>query len=106
MKRDFSAAHKLYNYEGNCANLHGHTWNVEVIFQVPSDVDMVYDFRDLKDAVDDVLPDHKYLNECYDFNPTAENIVKEIFYCLKRDKELPVLNVTIWESKDAGASYP
>jgi 6-pyruvoyltetrahydropterin/6-carboxytetrahydropterin synthase len=69
-------------------------------------MDMAYDFRDLKDAVDDVLPDHKYLNEYYDFNPTAENLVKEIYHRLKFEKELPVINVTLWESKDAGASYP
>ena len=105
MKREFSAAHKLLNYEGNCANLHGHTWGIEVMLEVPSDVDMTIDFRDIKEIIDSVLPDHQYLNEVYDFNPTAENLAKHLYIALKRTA-LPVVEVTLWESKDAGAVYP
>ncbi|MEQ8237024.1 MAG: 6-carboxytetrahydropterin synthase, partial [Syntrophomonadaceae bacterium] len=28
--QDFAAAHRLYGYQGQCANLHGHTWKVQV----------------------------------------------------------------------------
>ena len=32
IKSKFSAAHKLPNYNGDCANLHGHTW--KVVFEI------------------------------------------------------------------------
>ena len=53
----FDSAHFLRGYNGKCANLHGHTWRVEVT--VGSDTltasgeqrGMVIDFADLKKAV-------------------------------------------------------
>ena len=30
IKTHFAAAHRLVNYQGDCENLHGHNWNVEV----------------------------------------------------------------------------
>lgn len=104
MKRDFSAAHKLIDYEGNCANLHGHTWGVEVLLEVPDDVDMAIDFREAKQAIENMLPDHTYLNDYYAFNPTAENIAKQLYHDL--EVKLPIVQITLWESKDAGAVYP
>jgi 6-pyruvoyltetrahydropterin/6-carboxytetrahydropterin synthase len=34
IKDKFDAAHYLKDYEGDCANLHGHTWRVEVYIDV------------------------------------------------------------------------
>ena len=67
---------------------------------------MTIDFRDAKRHIDLVLPDHKYLNDVYDFNPTAENIAKHLYNELKYGEGFPVVEVTLWESKDAGARYP
>lgn len=79
LKRKFSAAHKLPDYEGECSNLHGHTWVVE--FLIEGEVKqsgMVEDFKVLKQLLDGVLPDHKYLNDFLP-NPTAENMTAYIF---------------------------
>lgn len=104
VKREFSAAHKIVGYQGNCANIHGHTWLLEVILKVDDNVDMEFDFRDIKRTIEENLPDHTYLNEVYDFNPTAENLAKHLYYTLK--EMIPILTITIWESKDTGAIFP
>ena len=92
IKADFDAAHYLQNYKGECANIHGHTWIVEAIFKVNPDNDyldnITIDFKELKNTLNQILPDHKYLNELYDFNPTAENLSKYIFdELVKRGKK-------------------
>ena len=75
----FDAAHRLPNYEGQCANLHGHRWvlEVEVKGKVDSGTGFVLDFSVLRTIVEkEVLQelDHRYLNDtCY--NPTCENIL-------------------------------
>jgi len=105
IKDKFSAAHFLPNYAGDCAKMHGHTWEVEVKLRYSELIDgMAIDFRDAKNMLHDILPDHMNLNEFYDFNPTAENIAKEIY-----DRVLSysdrVHSVTIWESDTAGVTY-
>jgi 6-pyruvoyl tetrahydropterin synthase/QueD family protein len=50
IKAHFDAAHALRGYPGECKNLHGHTWDVEVTV-LGSDLDdigIVYDFKRLK----------------------------------------------------------
>jgi 6-pyruvoyltetrahydropterin/6-carboxytetrahydropterin synthase len=75
---EFDAAHKLPEYEGKCANLHGHHWKVEI--ELTGDIDnktgMVLDFNDLKTIINPMIDklDHHYLNDMIP-NPTAENIV-------------------------------
>ncbi len=106
LRRKFSAAHKLPEYEGDCAQLHGHTWKVSFEIEGPvQDNGMVCDFKVLKKLLDEALPDHKYLND-YVPNPTAENICKYLF-----DKTTPVLDarnlklraLEVWENEDASA---
>lgn len=101
VKRDFDAAHYLEDYVGKCSCIHGHRWEVEVYINVPEDKDLTIDFGDAKKIIDKHLPDHKYLNEIYDFNPTAENIAKH----LKKEllKELPISKIIVWESPSSGA---
>ena len=82
-KFSFSAAHNLLNYDGDCKNLHGHTWKFKVYITgyVNPETDMVLDFKTIKSTIDDIVEeklDHKYLNESIGDgikNPTAENIV-------------------------------
>ena len=73
---EISAAHKLnLDYESKCENLHGHNWNIK-IFLKSEELDqngMVMDFTIIKKRITEKM-DHKYLNEIFDFNLTAENI--------------------------------
>jgi len=101
---EFEAAHALYNYDGLCRNVHGHSYklSVTVIGDISTDdqsakVGMVIDFGNLKQIVKpniiDIF-DHSILlnnkeetayfeNEkklfkrihIVDFQPTAENMV-------------------------------
>ncbi len=68
----FAAAHNLREYQGECENLHGHNWRVEVVVGA-GELDrlgMVMDFRDLKGALGGVLRqlDHKYINDVPPFD--------------------------------------
>jgi 6-pyruvoyltetrahydropterin/6-carboxytetrahydropterin synthase len=88
VKTHFSAAHRVLEHSGKCANLHGHNWNVEVTVQAQdlNRIGLAVDFSDLKAVVKDVLGplDHVYLNELPQFstvekNPTAENVARHVF---------------------------
>ncbi|MBR5913951.1 MAG: 6-carboxytetrahydropterin synthase QueD [Selenomonadaceae bacterium] len=86
VKSEFEAAHRIENYPGKCARLHGHNWIVEAIVQgdTLNELGILIDFKTLKDELNKVLDefDHQYLNELEIFakkNPTAELIAKEIF---------------------------
>lgn len=105
VKETFQAAHYLKGYKGKCENVHGHSFCVEVHIIV-SELDSIgigYDFKDIKKKLKDILPDHSLLNDIYPFNPTAENLSKYFFQELK--KHYPIKAVTVWESKDASATY-
>lgn len=101
----FSAAHFLREYQGKCEKLHGHTFQVEVEIKV-NELDRAgigIDFTEIKKKLAAILPDHTLLNEVYAFNPSAENLAREIY---QRMKEFyPVYRVTVWESEDAAATY-
>ena len=110
----FAAAHRLREYHGDCENLHGHNWKLEVVLSARKldKLGMVCDFRVVKQhlaAVTDRL-DHKYLNELTEFakrNPTTENVAA--FVSRELAKLLPrgvrVAMVTAWESDGCGATY-
>jgi len=71
----FDASHRLEDYDGKCANLHGHRWRVVVWAEGEIlEGDMLVDFSLIKDMVEDF--DHTTLNEVADFNPTAENLAE------------------------------
>jgi|OpeIllAssembly_1097287.scaffolds.fasta_scaffold1441106_2 6-pyruvoyltetrahydropterin/6-carboxytetrahydropterin synthase len=77
----FHSAHKLPNYKGDCANLHGHSYKGEVTVSAPSLKDgMVLDFNILDAKIEGVMKkyDHRYLNDIIS-NPTAEIIAMELF---------------------------
>lgn len=102
----FEMAHALWNYDGLCKNIHGHSYimQVTVIGEPNSDINstkygMVIDFGDLKKIVNDAIVnkmDHSLviskksnydpllkLNQMFDrhhitdYQPTCENMVVE-----------------------------
>ena len=75
----FDAAHKLPDYNGKCANLHGHSWKLQVAIEgeVNLNTGMIIDFKELKEKVNEKVVkklDHSYLNNFIE-NPTCENIL-------------------------------
>ena len=104
IRRKFSAAHKLPEYDGDCHNLHGHTW--QVVFEIEGPVQengRIYDFKLLKPMLDSVLPDHKFLND-YIANPTAENLSQYIFDKAEKvlqEKHLTLKTLELWENEDS-----
>ena len=113
----FDAAHQLRNYDGNCAHLHGHHWEVNVCIEGSTldEVGLLLDFREVKAAIGETIGhyDHNFLNEIPPFNeinPSAELIARTIYLAL-RDKiaalarDAHVAYVQVWESPTAWAKY-
>jgi len=103
---EFDAAHRLPNYDGKCARVHGHTYEVEVVLEGPVDEEsgFLMDFYDLKVVMNSVLSelDHRDLNEILD-NPTAERIAEHIKTGLERrllETPASLVSVKLWEGKN------
>ena len=111
-KVEIDSSHYLRNYDGKCADLHGHRWVVEVTVESVTEdaVDsldntgMLLDFGVIKSLISEY--DHKNLNdmpEFEDINPTAENLAivwadaltHEI---LLRGIPAKVVSVKVWET--------
>ena len=105
VKEKFSSAHFLEFYRGKCEKMHGHTFEVEAYFRVKElkKSGIGIDFTELKTYLKDLLPDHKVLNEIFDFSPSAENLSRYFYYKIK--EKYPVSKVMVWESDNAGAVY-
>ena len=112
--RWFSAAHWLPNFPGKCKDLHGHNWKVIATLRakkLDEKSDMVLDFSIFKGLVDEILPDHKCINEeIPDIYPTAENLAKWIFEQLdeslsKNAVYAEMWDVEIWEGRDSCVNY-
>ncbi len=112
----FAGAHNLREYNGNCEQLHGHNWKIQVIVETEKldSLDLGIDFRELKKILKEVLNilDHKYLNDLDFFkenNPTTENISKYIYIELKdkfkRYTDIKLKKVVSWEEVDSAAAY-
>ncbi|NQY06266.1 MAG: 6-carboxytetrahydropterin synthase [Flavobacteriaceae bacterium] len=119
-KAHFNAAHRLYNPSwtnekndeifGLCNNINYHGHNYELIVSVTGSIDpetgYVIDMKVLKDLIhtEVELPfDHKNLNldvpAFKEVNPTAENIVVEIWNRLRAKLSLSLdLEVTLYET--------
>ncbi|MDY0191738.1 MAG: 6-carboxytetrahydropterin synthase QueD [Desulfuromonas sp.] len=111
----FAAAHNLINYDGDCENLHGHNWKVEVTVKA-RELDhsgLGIDFKIFKAQTKKLLGtlDHKYLNELEPFvdaSPSSENIARYLFEELEKilnNDNVMVDSVNVWESDNACASY-
>ncbi len=131
-KQSFDSAHFLKDYNGKCANIHGHRWTVEVeiysqtIQNEGSFRGMVVDFgdlkRDLKEIADyldhsliiehgslkqntlSALSDENFRVIELDFRPTAENMAKYIFDKMSA-KGYKVKLAAVYETPDNMASY-
>ncbi|AEF94204.1 queuosine biosynthesis protein QueD [Desulfotomaculum nigrificans CO-1-SRB] len=115
----FSAAHSLCGYPGDCARLHGHTWNVQVKVKGNNldHLGMLVDFKAIKKLLAEVVDqlDHSFLNEIPGFgqdgmNPTAENLAYYIYKKLKNPiagirEGVTLQEISVWESPDAYATY-
>ncbi len=111
----FAAAHCLINYQGDCENLHGHNWRVEVTVRASGldEAGLGIDFKILKAETNQLLKtlDHKYLNELPPFSglsPSSENISRFLFRELSsklNTDNIKVETITVWESDFACASY-
>lgn len=113
---NFSSAHKLEDYEGECRMLHGHRFLVEI--NVMGETDnrgIVVDFKDLKAIISSL--DHrtilKYTEEnikmfqlCpkewfvwVEFNPTAENLASYLKQQIEEKyPNLGTIQVQVWEN--------
>jgi len=115
IEREFSAAHFLKGYQGNCSALHGHNWKVQVFVKAAKldAIGIALDFRKLKKELDAILLefDHRDLSvlEFFkDSNPTSEMIAKVIYEKLKPlidDGNASVSRVRVCESPGSGATY-
>ena len=113
--REFSAAHHLKDYNGNCARPHGHNWTVQVFLRCSrlDEVGIGFDFKILKKELDEVLStlDHSDLNThsyFQDRNPTSENLAEYIYKFLgaRIDSDrVKVSRVRVCESANSGAAY-
>ncbi len=115
IQTSFAAAHNLLQYQGDCENLHGHNWKVDVTVAA-RELDksgLGIDFKILKSETRLLLEtlDHKYLNDLPMFkglSPSSENIARYLFEELGRtlnNENVTVSMVNLWESDFACASY-
>jgi len=111
----FDAAHSLPYYKGKCANLHGHSFllDVEVSGQVQDQgekIGMIVDFADLKALVNDAVidrVDHIYLND-HIKNPTAETLVELFVHRLDKlmfANNLELERLRLYETEDSYAEW-
>ena len=113
-RKMISAAHVLRDYEGPCARLHGHNWNVklDVLCGTLNHVGITLDFLDLDTVLWQVIGpyDHNNFNDFPPFdklNPTAENVAKFFYDEIK--KKLPagvkIDKISIWETEQYLVEY-
>ncbi len=83
---EFSAAHFLRGYDGDCARLHGHNWQVKltVLADDLDEIGIAIDYKRLKSELKAALADwdHYNLNEVPPFdriNPSSENVARELY---------------------------
>ncbi len=113
--REFSSAHCLKGYCGNCSEKHGHNWSVQVFIRSEKldEIGIAVDFKALKRELDALLGelDHKDLNSIPPFdklNPTSENIAMYIYKRLSgklNGTGVKVYRVRVGENASSGASY-
>jgi len=115
IKTGFAAAHNLINYQGDCENLHGHNWKVEVTVTAHEldKAGLAIDFKVLKRETNALLDelDHKYVNQhpyFQDISPSSENISRYLYQELSKrlnNGNIMVERIGVWESDNACAEY-
>jgi 6-pyruvoyltetrahydropterin/6-carboxytetrahydropterin synthase len=113
---NFSSAHHLLNYNGQCENLHGHNWDVKATVRCSllDKAGLGIDFKILKKALREITGslDHTDLNERLKGkvdNPSSELIAKYIFEELKgklaAHANCQVFRIEIYETPNNCAAY-
>lgn len=107
----FDSAHFLPNYAGECGNLHGHTWKVEIVVEGNElkENGMLIDFHDLSFYIEKLKKkfDHCLLNDILKI-PTAENISKYIFEFFEEElkqRNINISSVRLWETPNNCVVY-
>lgn len=109
-----SAAHVLRDYEGPCARVHGHNWNVkiDVLSDQLNNVGLCIDFKQLDEILWKVIGpfDHNNFNIIAPFdkiNPTAENIAKYFYGEIKKllPESVVLDKISIWETENYLVEY-
>lgn len=137
-REEFEMSHVLDGYNGGCGNSHGHSYAIEVTVEGPRHQDnfgMVMDFKELKEAIKAIIPDHKFSvnntkTEGYEYElwqvnkkygkatmefpcvTSAENMV-EIFANQIDDyikntlnhPDVDVIEVKLWETTNSHATW-
>ncbi|GAC1543388.1 MAG: 6-carboxytetrahydropterin synthase QueD [Herpetosiphon sp.] len=103
----FESAHSLPGHRGKCANLHGHSYQLEVAVRGPmredkgSDEGMVIDLDDLRRMVQETVItrlDHHNLNDILPCRTTAENVAHWIWEQLDGQMATLLFRVRLWET--------
>jgi len=108
------SCHYLKNYNGKCANLHGHSWFIEIWIEgwetQLDEVGILFDFGNVK-AIKEEL-DHIMLNDIDYFNvekggvnPTAENISMWLYDKLKGQSPQLDFKIRLYETKVGKETY-
>lgn len=113
---EFEAAHHLPGYEGECANVHGHTYKLEVTVSgsIPNEQNsisdcMVLDFKAIELKVKWLVLsklDHHDLNSFIPY-PTAECLAILCFEVLKDElpADVKLESIKVWETSTSYAEY-
>ena len=86
----FEIAHNLYPYDGGCYNLHGHSYKVTIEISGPQvdPLNMICDFKVLKQIMKEVIPDHAYIYDerlaDSDVHYKEDNILPELIPLLHK----------------------
>jgi 6-pyruvoyltetrahydropterin/6-carboxytetrahydropterin synthase len=112
---NFSAAHRLRNYNGPCENLHGHNWLVKatVCCEQLNNLGIGIDFKLLRSHLSQIVArlDHSDLNELFDpmgINPSSEQLARYIYLQLKErlaGGSCQVSRIEVFETPGNGAAY-
>ncbi|MBR2508762.1 MAG: 6-carboxytetrahydropterin synthase [Lentisphaeria bacterium] len=115
ISREFSAAHQLRGYNGDCSKLHGHNYRIGAVLRAKEldEIGIAVDFKKLKAALDEIILefDHTNLSENELFakiNPTSEVIAMVIYKKLKakiNDGNVSLYGIKVYESSTSSAMY-
>jgi len=112
-KFSFEASHQLKNHNGKCKNLHGHSWNGELVIRgdslwCGSESGMVMDYGKIKDVITTFIIsrlDHQHLNDIINSeNPTSEEVSRWIYNQVK-PHILGLVRVSIMETATSRCDY-
>lgn len=114
VKGQFSAAHRLVQYPGACARIHGHNWKVKATMAGDKldALGMVFDMMALQSILQECLDqfDHHMINEVAPFdqlNPSSENLAHFIYHWMKKRLPEPVqiVQVEVAENDEFSVAY-